>query len=747
MCIHKNNLLQDITTRELKLLYAKYTDKYEGTLVTLNSDDRGEEELTGDQLRGYSVKSAQVVIPSKNKYRQWLEEEARRIVDERLVLALNEDLHSPLTLAASLIKKAGPSEAEQEQCRKRVGMFEFLLGHLKDQLWQFGPVGMALLDLEGVEIKYRLHEKYDLRGREAKVAKKEFHAAIDWLCINDADEAIKVHMIRKLIETKWERVGYPEFLVGFAIHLFVAIMVTLILVFANASPTLYPTHSTQWVADFLYPVVALMFFVMFCMEVNDWVAFRAFYWKFRGVAKFNKIMRVLKIFSFVSYCCCKAVTANRGELDEENSVHGATVFYHREDDIAIKFTLTICIITCWMHMYFFFMGFDATGPFILTLFRIVANDIPYFLNFYMIVVFAFGAALSLLSNDGNFRAGYGFLHLLKAIWTLIQFTVGVGDTTQDNISIADNVSVSLQWWADILLTMYFTSVILIMLNLLIALISATYEQYTQYSDAILLMEKYNIMHAMEKAYTDQEMRESRHKYHAHILESDPIDRYTELHKRNPAGFSGREGNAADGDDDDDDDDAGDENGFTASAQLVPSAKASTSPTTAHAAVAVAATDGSSRPAILAPAAAVGKFHRKQSISERFAPIKHSVSTMAVPRKQKMLTKFEIQSVNRDWWSQEQVEADEEAGMKGGLDDFISGCKKTTLFIIDPQNDFHPEGGSIELSTYHARGSLAVEGANEDTHRISEMIDKYGQYIHEIFVSLDSHYPLPHRTRC
>ena len=55
----------------------------------------------------------------------------------------------------------------------------------------------------------------------------------------------------------------------------------------------------------------------------------------------------------------------------------------------------------------------------------------------------------------------------------------------------------------------------------------------------------------------------------------------------------------------------------------------------------------------------------------------------------------------------------------------------SIFIyitIDPQIDFH-EGGS-----------LAVPGALEDSKRIAKMIDDYGSHIHEIYVSLDSHYP-------
>jgi nicotinamidase-related amidase len=54
-------------------------------------------------------------------------------------------------------------------------------------------------------------------------------------------------------------------------------------------------------------------------------------------------------------------------------------------------------------------------------------------------------------------------------------------------------------------------------------------------------------------------------------------------------------------------------------------------------------------------------------------------------------------------------------------------KKTVLLIIDPQVDFHPGG------------SLAVNGADEDSKRAAEMINNNINEIDEIFVTLDSHH--------
>lgn len=51
---------------------------------------------------------------------------------------------------------------------------------------------------------------------------------------------------------------------------------------------------------------------------------------------------------------------------------------------------------------------------------------------------------------------------------------------------------------------------------------------------------------------------------------------------------------------------------------------------------------------------------------------------------------------------------------------------TTLFIIDPQVDFHPGG------------SLAIETADADASRIADMIATHGDKINDIIITLDTH---------
>ena len=69
--------------------------------------------------------------------------------------------------------------------------------------------------------------------------------------------------------------------------------------------------------------------------------------------------------------------------------------------------------------------------------------------------------------------------------------------------------------------------------------------------------------------------------------------------------------------------------------------------------------------------------------------------------------FELEQTSDSWTNQER--------------------KQIVLLIVDPQIDFHPGG------------SLAVQGANEDSERISAFIRENVNEIQDIFVTLDSHH--------
>jgi nicotinamidase/pyrazinamidase len=703
---HVYNTAINVVSRELRKLYAKYVEENPKVGTRMHGLELFE-PADREAIKGYTVRSKILEMPERHKLDEWVATEAKRKVDERLVLALNEDFHSPLTLAASIINKDKDTPEKNES---KVKMFTYLLKKMEQVQWTYGPITMALLDLEGVEIKYNVEEHYQIEGREQKIVNmnvdSKMHAAINWLCINDADGAILIPEVKKLIQTKWERVGYPFFILSFCVHMTLTALVTLILIFVNATPSTHVIFNSIYVVNVLYPIVALAYFVMFVQEVFNGLRFGAQFFKLRGIARFDKFLRLVKILSFVSFCCLKATNAwrfNTNLSSSENGVSPAFV-YNNPVDQGTKIALTVCIIASWFHLYYFLMGFDSTGPFMLTIFRIVAKDVPYFLKFYAIVVVAFACALSMLSNSGDSSSDYGFLHLIKAIWTLIQNTVSL-NATQDVINeIHQFYPRDLQWLADILLTFYYFSVNILMLNLLIAMINATYAQYTEYNDAILLMAKYNIMHGMEKVMWEDELKENRRKY---SMIDDRPDNVIYCHVSSKL--------------------KGNNTQKETPADVLPSL-----PVDAAARAAPLTPAPSS--AALEPGAShknSGKQRRNSSLKflgNTFQKVQRSLKFTGATHETKVVRYlFEMETVKEEWWSSEQMKVDAES---------MDAHRKTSLFIVDPQVDFHPADPKWGTPS----GSLAIPGANEDSQRIADMIDKQAANIDEIYVSMDSHYP-------
>jgi hypothetical protein len=347
-------------------------------------------------------------------------------------------------------------------------------------------------------------------------------------------------------------------------------------------------------------------------------------------------------------------------------------------------SIVVCVIASYFHLYYYFMGFDSTGPFVLTMFRIITSDVPYFLNFYMIVVVATACALSVLSGGLNPEAGYGFARLIMAIWTLIQNTVSMNNTTHDHISDITEYPKHLQWMADIILTFYYVTVIIMMLNLLIAMISNTYDAYTSYSKAILQIAKYNIMNAMEWVMWPAELKENRAKY-AQINEQTKLQTLKDKVRAKPAAASLSAKMRAV---------VQEPRGLASSSEL-PSSK------------------GRARTDTLVEACA-------QADTEDRVQVKYL---------------FEMQNVNMAWYGEAEGGGNTLTAEAGKIADAITVAlggqaaaassknanvsnRKTTLFIIDPQVDFHPGG------------TLAIGNAAADSERIGTQL--YSLSIHSVY---------------
>ena len=100
----------------------------------------------------------------------------------------------------------------------------------------------------------------------------------------------------------------------------------------------------------------------------------------------------------------------------------------------------------------------------------------------------------MLINGGNPTPYVGFFYLLKSFWVLLKLTLNnnIQSTASDFGVDVNSVPANDYILFDILYTLFFFMV-MIMINLLIAIMSHTYDKFKKDSQSLLMMEKYNIM--------------------------------------------------------------------------------------------------------------------------------------------------------------------------------------------------------------------------------------------------------------
>lgn len=649
---HILSIAATVINRELQLYYSIQKTEESGNTGVFCLP-----ELPSDS--GYGLPEKSLRIPEPDKYNAWLVQETKTKLDERLLLVLNNSLQSPLTLAASLSQKETATVGKE----RRIEMLQTVMSSTsnKVRLWNYGPLVCFDLNLKGLEVEYDLRQ-YGIEEVADNDFPKNFDA-IKWLCINQDTQSIQISEVREIIQRKWERCGLPLFILDCLMDMFITLIVTLISIFVNARPTLYPHFGFELFVNILYAIALVLFLLLSANEISAFSRHGWYVSNLRGVAKFNASIRLAKIvafFVFFVFTIYEAGTRgwrnefflnqSRRSLTSTNSSSSfpssfpsstptsISVIYNPQDYPGSKISLSLCVVLCWFNLYYYMMGFKRTGPFMLAFKKVIEHDLPYFLQFFFIPVVGIACCLSVLENSGMDSIYYAYWNVLLMIWNLIQKSVSMN--VFNNITISELVPSNMRWLSTLLLTSFYAFVVIIMLNLLIAIINDTYSSSAAFDESVFLIEKCNIIDFLEKHMTVEAVRLSRGKYCSvkEVVIKDKDE--DELHL----------GSIMD---------------------IPPS----------------------------------GPAHHHQ-----YHPNPSKTSNI------EELT-FELVEVDSGWFTE-----------SSSTTSSRREAPKTSLFIIDAQVDFHPGG------------SLAVPGADEDSHRIAEMIKANKRHIHEIFVSMDSHHP-------
>ena len=497
----------NIIKKEIKLLYAKEMCAANAgpgpfLLKDLNILEKHKEKQ--NVCLGYNFKPKSLYRPKPEMVDDWVDHETKIKVEERLVMALNNDLNSPLTLAAARMH----GDDLPPVAARKVEMFNFLLQMHRTLLDDYGILSFAEIDLTGLEIEYDFAD-YDIPPEDVSVRYK-IRSAIDWMCLNNAKQAIVIPDVRRIIETKWKRCGMQLFIFELIVNIIIVLSITLISVFVNVKPSLTPDSSVVAFTSILYLLVWVIFLFGFLLELKAIICKPREYLRIKGVPKFHIFCKILKMAAFVLYCIFRI----GHDIDYRN-------------DLAVKLNLAVCLLTSWIHMYYYLMAFEKTGPFMLTLARIIGDEIPNFLKFFIIIIIAFACGLALLVDDGSCGELYGLSLIFKVIWVLIQNTLHPPISASLTVANISNVADNLQWMADMLTVFYFGIVNIVLLNILIAVINAVYAYYTSYNEETktlnnepaLIIAKYNILDYMDCFFSEKTLS-ARRKLYCNVRPTD-----------------------------------------------------------------------------------------------------------------------------------------------------------------------------------------------------------------------------------
>jgi hypothetical protein len=177
--------------------------------------------------------------------------------------------------------------------------------------------------------------------------------------------------------------------------------VTLILIINEYRPRTDNTNPTQRFATAIYSIAGLLMIYEFLSELPAVLLHGIYYWtKLRGAAFFDAILKTLTLVSFTGLCILRAIES-RETSTANDDFHVANHF-----DQANKYCLIVCVLSTWCNLYYYFMAFDFSGPFVLTLFKIVIFCVPSLCNVSVILCFVGHKGCSLLYDVLSHRADF-----------------------------------------------------------------------------------------------------------------------------------------------------------------------------------------------------------------------------------------------------------------------------------------------------------------------------------------------------
>eukprot|EP01065_Artemidia_motanka_P042324 TRINITY_DN5654_c1_g1_i1.p1 TRINITY_DN5654_c1_g1~~TRINITY_DN5654_c1_g1_i1.p1 ORF type:complete len:1105 (+),score=314.04 TRINITY_DN5654_c1_g1_i1:74-3388(+) len=333
-------------------------------------------------------------------------------------------------------------------------MFCFLLERVCSETWRFGPYHHRMVWLDEIE---------DSKGNGV------LRILVD---VGDLDK-MEHPLIQKILEWKWEAVFALLFRKrARTVALYALIFTAAHLVPAHARPP--PTE--RWdsaLLSLLDVAVLLGVCIKTSSEIPELLQSGAReYFGRQGAAQLENVAAFCHCFlMFVTY-------AAKGVHWAVPGLQSAITLSHC--------SLALASLLLWLYVLWLLIGFRATGPFVLMILRMVRGDVKLFAVIFLTFLLGFTQAFHVLFENPT---PYSFLQRLQEC--LMALT---GATDNDDFYSTPAHSRAL---VSTLVFTYGVLVSVLLLNLLVAMMSSTYEKVFDEADRVWRLERARIMTSMQ----------------------------------------------------------------------------------------------------------------------------------------------------------------------------------------------------------------------------------------------------------
>ncbi|XP_022799937.1 transient receptor potential cation channel subfamily A member 1-like [Stylophora pistillata] len=289
-------------------------------------------------------------------------------------------------------------------------------------------------------------------GRPPKVTLSEGHTVSDNKCFNQRDksclnmiaksnnkEALQHPVVRMLVKTKWKRYGHFFLSLQTALYAIFLLFLSFSLLYGSTKPdpTQYRGAADLW-CGFCEIVTLLMAVFYMCEELNQLRIERYSY--------FSEWMTLFDWLGLLLVLCVIPLrfTGNKAQWT----------------------VASLAVLFNFMRIFKFSCVTRTTGLYTKTLAKIIQQDLTRFMAVFVAIFLPFSGALFLSlrsSNQNQELSGFGDV-LLSGVRALSEQRPFVADFSSFN------------WLSMLLMLMYMGTVLVILLNILIAQMSTTYIQ-------------------------------------------------------------------------------------------------------------------------------------------------------------------------------------------------------------------------------------------------------------------------------